>query len=151
MTEPSTPPLPHPEPPPAEEPAAAPVAGAILPLMRLLPAPPVGTILTPPESGDPARRPWFVVQMWSELRLAVRMYFDPRYRISRTAQLTFPAVAALFALNYFLFSVWFSVPVASPVAERLFDALLTVVAYRVLLRELDRYRTVLDYLARFTR
>ena len=35
--------------------------------------------------------------------------------------------------------------------ERLLDALLAVLAYRILLRELDRYRAVLDYLARYTR
>lgn len=151
MTEPSTTPPTSPAVAlPAEEPAAPSVANAILPLMRLLPPPPVGAILTPPEPHEPARRPWFFVQVWAELRLAAQMYFDPRYRISRTAQITFPLVAALFVLNYFLFSQWFSLAIVSPVVERLLDATLAVVAYRVLLRELDRYRTVLDYLARFS-
>jgi hypothetical protein len=77
------------------------------------------------------------------------MYFDPRYRVSRTAQIAFPLFGALLALNYFLFSVWFSVAIVSPVAERLLDIVLAALAYRVLLRELDRYRTVLDYLARY--
>ena len=79
------------------------------------------------------------------------MYFDPRYRVSRTAQVAFPLFAALVALNYFLFDVWFSVAVVSPVAERLIDAALAVLAYRVLARELDRYRAVLDYLAKYAR
>lgn len=149
MTEPSSTPTPLPPEPPPEGSTALGSANAILPLMRLLPPPPVGTILAPPEPQEPARRHWFFVQIGAEVRLAAQMYFDSRYRISRTAQITFPLVAALFALNYFMFSVWFSLAIVSPVVERLFDAALAVVAYRVLLRELDRYRTVLDYLARF--
>jgi hypothetical protein len=125
------------------------VTGTVLPMVRLLPPPPDGAILAPPEL-EPQRRTWLFVQIWMELRLAVRMYFDPRYRVSRTAQIAFPLFAALLALNYFLFSVWFSIAVVSPVAERLFDVILAGLAYRVLLRELDRYRAVLDYLARYT-
>ncbi len=125
--------------------------GTVLPLVRLLPPPPEGAILAPPEPQDPARRGWFFAQLWSEMRLALKMYFDPRYRVSRTAQVVFPLVGALLVLNYFLFSVWFSVAFVSPVAERLLDVVLVVFAYRVLVRELDRYRAVLDYLARYAR
>ena len=124
---------------------------AVLPLPRLLPPPPEGMILTPPEHKEPPPRSWFFVQLWAEMRLAVKMYFDPRYRVSRTAQVAFPLFAVLLALNYFLFSVWFSIAVISPVAERLLDVVLAVLAYRVLTRELDRYRAVLDYLARYGR
>ena len=129
---------------------AAPDEPPTLPLMRLLPPPPLGTILAPPEPPDPARRGWFFGQLWAEARLAARMYFDPRYRISRTAQVVFPLVAVLLVFNYFLFGWWVAVPIVSPVAERLLDAALAVFAYRVLARELDRYRAVVDYLARFT-
>ena len=123
---------------------------AVLPLMRLLPPPPDGTILAPPEPHEPVRRGWFFVQLWDEMRLAVRMYFDPRYRVSRTAQVAFPLFAVLLALNYFLFSVWFLIAVVNPIAERLIDVTLAVLAYRVLTRELDRYRAVLEYLARYS-
>jgi hypothetical protein len=142
------PPPPEPAPEPAQTLEGA-VVRAVLPLMRLLPPPPDGAILTPPEAQEPARRTWFLIQLWAELRLAVRMYFDPRYRLSRTAQLAFPLFAALVVLNYFLFAAGFPVPVVCPVAERLLDVILAALAYRVLLRELDRYRTVLDYLARY--
>jgi hypothetical protein len=150
MTEPSsTPPLsPAPAPEPAELLGAA-AARAVLPLVRLLPPPPDGAILAPPDAHDPTRRAWFLAQLWGDLRLAVRMYFDPRYRISRTAQVALPLFVALLGLNYFLFAVWFSVPVISPAAERLIDVAVGAVAYRVLLRELDRYRAVLDYLSRY--
>lgn len=141
MTEPSSVPPPAPE---SRE-------GTVLPLVRLLPPPPEGAILAPPEPQDPARHGWFFAQLWSEMRLALRMYFDPRYRVSRTAQVAFPLVGVLLVFNYFLFSVWFSVPFVSPVAERLLDVVLVVFAYRILVRELDRYRVVLDYLARYAR
>lgn len=127
----------------------SPPAPTVLPLVRLLPPPPEGTILIPPESGEPPRRGWFLLQLLSELRLAVQMYFDPRYRLSRLGQIAFPLFFLLVGLNYFFFSVWFSMAVISPVAERLFDMLLAVVAYRILQRELDRYRAVLDYLAHY--
>ncbi len=149
MSEPKSEPVNAPTPAqPAEQPEPL-ITNAILPLMRLLPPPPVGTILTPPDPQDATRRGWFLAQLWAEVRLAMQMYFDPRYRISRTVQVAFPLVVVLLALNYFLFSVWFLIPVVSPIAERLLDALLVVLAYRVLTRELDRYRAVLDYLARF--
>jgi hypothetical protein len=121
----------------------------VLPLVRLLPPPPEGTILLPPEPVEPPRRGWFLWQLLSELRLAVQMYFDPRYRLSRLGQIAFPLFFILLGLNYFFFSVWFSLAVVSPVAERLLDMLLAIVAYRILQRELDRYRAVLDYLAHY--
>ena len=83
--------------------AAAPEApeNAVLPLPRLLPPPPEGTILTPPEHKEPPPRAWFFVQLWAELRLAVKMYFDPRYRVSRTAQVAFPLFAILILVAMF--------------------------------------------------
>ncbi len=147
MSEPNSEPVPTLT--PAEQPEPS-LTNAILPLMRLLPPPPVGTILAPADLQDAARRGWFLAQLWAEVRLAMQMYFDPQYRISRTAQIAFPLVVALLALNYFVFSWWFPVPVFSPIAERLLDALIVVLAYRVLARELDRYRAVLDYLARIS-
>lgn len=137
-----------PAPAPAAEHGAADPA-PILPLVRLLPPPPDGAILNPPEHIAPPRREWFLAQLWSEFRLAARMYFDPRYRLSRLGQLTGPLFAGLLVLNYFLFSVWVTIPVVSPTLERGLCAVLAVLAYRVLLRELDRYRAVLDYLARY--
>ncbi|MBY0515193.1 MAG: hypothetical protein K2P78_14965, partial [Gemmataceae bacterium] len=99
--------------------------------------------------ADPARRQWFVAQLWAEVVLVLRMYVDPRYRISRTAQLVVPGLLLLFVANYFFFAVWLTVPVVSPVAERLFDVALAILLYKVLVRELNRYREVLDYLSRY--
>jgi hypothetical protein len=150
MSEPSSTPTPAPVPVPTTDPLESVLPPAVLPLVRLLPKPPEGAILMPPETQEAPRRTWFLIEMWLEIRLAVKMYFDPRYRVSRTAQIAFPLFAALLALNYFLFSVWFSIAVVSPVVERVLDVVLAVLAYRVLTRELERYRAVLDYLARYT-
>jgi hypothetical protein len=77
----------------------------------------------------------------------LRMYFDTHYRVSRTAQVAVPAVIGLFALNYFFFSVWFSIAVISPIGERVIGILLGVFLYKVLAREMTRYREVLEYMA----
>lgn len=113
--------------------------------------PPQGAVLHPPSPSDPALRRWFLLQAWDEVQLAGRMYFDSRYRVSRTAQFLTPVILALFALNYFVFSVWMPIWVIGPVLERAGCVVLGVLAYKLLVRELARYRDVLDYLARYSR
>ena len=81
--------------------------------------PPVGAVLHPPSPTDPGLRTWFLLQVWSEVQLAFRMHFDSRYRISRTSQFLGPVILGLFVLNYFVFSVWFSFYIVSPIAERI--------------------------------
>src|SRR5579872_866469 len=56
-----------------------------------VPPPPKGAVLHPPDAvTDPNHRTWFVMQLLAEFRLALHMYFDPRYRISRTTQFALP-------------------------------------------------------------
>jgi hypothetical protein len=101
-----------------------------------LPQPPKGAVLHPPEAvTDPSQRTWFLAQLLAEFRLSLSMYFDPRYRISRTAQFVLPGIAILFVVNYFL--------------ERALDVLLCVIGYTLITRELGRYRDVLSYLSRY--
>src|SRR5438552_620599 len=102
------------------------------------PTPPQGAVLNPPEPADPARRGWFLAQLFAELRLALRMYFDPRYRISRTTQFVLPGIALVLIFNYFFFAQWVAIPFVSPVAERLLAVILAVVGYKLLTRELGR-------------
>ena len=115
------------------------------------PPPPDGAVLHPPVEPEPAARKWFLVQLFDEIRLAVRMYFDSRYRVSRLFQFVAPLVLGLFALNYFVFSMWLAFPVVSPLLERIGCVVLGVLLYKLLTRELARYRDVLDYLARYGR
>jgi hypothetical protein len=117
------------------------------------PAPPRGAVLHPPESppAEPRGRRWFLTQIGAELRLILQMYFDPRYRISRTTQFALPGIVLLLVFNYFFFSVWVSITFLSPVLERGLAVVLGVLGYKLLTRETARYREVLDYLARYGR
>jgi len=106
--------------------------------------------LRPPVSAvDPTNRKWFFTQFWSEIQLVFRMYFDPHYRLSRTTQFAIPGIALLLIFDYFFFSVWVSIVVVSPVMERLIAVCLGVLGYKLIVRELSRYREVLEYLARY--
>jgi hypothetical protein len=109
--------------------------------------PPSGVVLRPPAPPAPEQRRWFFTQLWAEIRLIARMYFDPHYRVSRTTQLALPAILLLFAINYLVFAVTITIPVVSPILERLVCIVLGVLAYKVLTRETARYREVLNYLA----
>jgi hypothetical protein len=114
------------------------------------PPPPKGAVLRPPAPpADPASRGWFLTRLWAELRLIARMYFDPHYRISRTTQFALPGIALVLIFNYFFFSSWVTIPVVSPVTERLLAVALGVVGYKILMWETARYREVLDYLSRY--
>ncbi len=120
------------------------------PLPPVAPPPPLGVVLQPPAPpADPTERRWFISQLWAETRLVFRMYFDPRYRISRTMQFAMPGILVLLVFNYFLLSVWVSIPVLSPVVERLLAVFLGIIGYKLLVRETVRYREVLDYLAKY--
>lgn len=116
------------------------------------PAPPQGAVLHPPATAvEPTSRTWFLAHVVAELRLVLTMYFDPRYRISRTAQFALPGIVLVIIFNYFFFSVWVNITFLSPVVERLLIVILAVLGYKLLVREIARYREVLAYLARYGR
>ncbi len=113
-------------------------------------APPRGAVLRPPEMIEAAaRRGWVLLQVWGELRHLPRMYFDPRYRLSRTAQFAVPLALALLALNYLFFNHLFTLAVVAPVLECVANVVVGVLLYKVLVRELARYAEVLDYLQKY--
>jgi hypothetical protein len=114
------------------------------------PEPPQGTVLHPPNpSAEPASKTWILANILAELRLILTMYFDPRYRISRTAQFAIPGIVLLLIFNYFFFSVWVPITFLSPVTERLLAVIFGILIYKLLTRELSRYREVLAYLSRY--
>ena len=104
---------------------------------------PPGVVPQPAETGF---RALLLTQVVGEFRLMAMMYFDPRYRLSRVAQFGVPIVLALMVLNYFFLG---GIPVVGFVIERLVLVVLAVVLYRILAREVVRYRQVLDYLAQY--
>ncbi|OWK47115.1 hypothetical protein [Fimbriiglobus ruber] len=91
---------------------------------------------------------WSLLAQWREFRLIFRMYFDPRYRLSRVAQFGGPVILGLMVLNYFTFSFW-SVPILAPIFERVILILLALTLYKILSREALRYDEVLKYLSRY--
>jgi len=116
------------------------------------PPPPQGAVLHPPApSADPGPRKWFLPNLAAELRLIATMYFDPRYRISRTTQFALPGILLILIFNYFFFSVWVNITFLSPFVERVLAVVAGMLMYILLIREVARYREVLAYLARYGR
>ncbi|HEY2784211.1 MAG TPA: hypothetical protein VGJ05_04475 [Fimbriiglobus sp.] len=95
------------------------------------------------------QNPWSWAGVGQTLRLIVRMYFDPRYRLSRLAQIGVPAIVLIVILNYSFWNYLVAVPFLSQVMERLALAVLAVVLYKLLAKEAVRYKAVLDYLGRY--
>lgn len=114
----------------------------------LNPEAPPGASHNSPEDG---LRTWLFNGFWTELRLIPRMYFDPRYRLSRWTQIGVPVVLALLIANYvfFSYSPMSLIPVLPAIIERLLVLFFGVVLYKLLSREAVRYKQVLDYLAKY--
>lgn len=91
---------------------------------------------------------WGRFAVWREFQLMFRMYFDPRYRLSRVCQFVAPALLILMVLDYLTFSFW-NVPVLAPIFERVILIVLAVALYKLLSWEAARYAAVLRYLAQY--
>lgn len=111
---------------------------------------PDGTALPVLESTVAARtakRPWLVADLLREFGVTVRMYMDPRYRVRRGTQLMVPTLLGLFVATYMFFN-HFEFAIISPVLERLTDIVLAVLLYKVMSREIARYRqSIAEYAA----
>jgi hypothetical protein len=91
-----------------------------------------------------ARRPWLVFDLLKEIGTTAKMYMDPRYRVRRSTQLIVPVLVGMMVADYLLFrGLFLEVPVVTPVHEHLIGGLLAVLLYKVLSREVARYRQVL--------
>ncbi len=94
----------------------------------------------------PARRAWWLFEAYDDLRSMVRMYFDQRYR----RHMTWGAFLTPFVLVSCVLLVWFWMPTSIPfvgwalaVLDRIIDVLLAFFAYKILSRELIRYRQMM--------
>jgi hypothetical protein len=125
----------------------APVPGLITTAMTaarvIFPDAPPGAVPQPAEHGF---RTWLLAQVAGEFRLMVKMYVDPRYRLSRVGQFGVPLVVVVMVLNY-LFTA--ALPVIGFLLERLVLIVLSIVLYKLLAREAVRYKAVLDYLVQY--
>lgn len=90
------------------------------------------------------QRPWLLFDLARDFWVAGRMYMDPRYRIRRGTQLMVPAIITLLVATYLLFHVLLvSIPILSQLVEYLCIGVLAVVLYKVVSREVARYRQML--------
>jgi hypothetical protein len=118
---------------------APPIAGLAAPIT--LPAP-------PPTAESQGKKPWMLVELYRETGLAIRMYFDPRYRVRRSTRIMVPAIFGLFILNYILFNYILNILVINffaPIIERVIGVVLAILLYKVLAREVVRYRDTIAW------
>jgi hypothetical protein len=94
------------------------------------------------------RRPWLLTEFFREVGGVVRMYMDARYRLRRSTQMMVPLFVGLIAANYlFFFHLLIQIPVVTAVVEHAVAIVLAVLLYKVLSREVLRYRQMLANLA----
>lgn len=89
------------------------------------------------------RRPWLLFDFFRELGTTVRMYLDPRYRMRRATQLMVPLLIGGMVLNYLLWNMFLQFPLLGFLQdffERICLILLGIIFYKVISRELVRYR-----------
>jgi hypothetical protein len=93
-----------------------------------------------------ARPPWWLFEAYDDLRSVVRMYFDPLYR----RHMTWTAFLTPFVLLACVLLVWFWMPTSIPVLglglaflDKVVDILLAFFAFKILSRELHRYREMM--------
>jgi hypothetical protein len=90
------------------------------------------------------RRPWLLFDLLRDVGATVRMYMDPRYRVRRATQLMVPLILLSFGANYVLFNYTIlDIPIFRHIFERLIEIVLAVLLYKVLMREVARYRQAL--------
>jgi hypothetical protein len=94
------------------------------------------------------RRPWLLTEFFREVGTAIRMYTHPRYRVRRSTQLMVPLILVLFGLNYLAFNYTFlDVPVFRHIFESVVEIVLAVLLYKVVSREVVRFRQTELHLA----
>jgi hypothetical protein len=92
------------------------------------------------------RRAWWFFEACDDLRSMVRMYSDHRYRrhMTWTAFLTpFVFISCVLLVWFWMPTSWHFVGWALSVLERVVDVLLAFFAYKILSRELIRYREIM--------
>ncbi len=88
------------------------------------------------------RRPWLLFDAYAEARSMVRMYFDPRYRMSWQAR-TVPLILLVALLTSGFWLPGTSIPVMGSIFDKLVDIVLAFLAFKILSREARRYREVI--------
>src|SRR5262249_1837591 len=92
----------------------------------------------PPRPPLPTRsEPWLIFEIYAEVRAMLRMYFDPRYRMSWSSRLMIPLlIIAIVLARMFIASVW----LIGWLLDIVLFPILLYVLIKVLIREATRYR-----------
>jgi hypothetical protein len=108
-------------------------------------APAPAAVPPTPAAAPAARQPWLLFSVYAEFRAILRMYLDPRFRLSWQGRLAPLILLPAIALS------WFWLPGTAVLSalpfgiDRLYvkivDLLLAFVLFHVLHREATRYRT----------
>jgi len=116
---------------------------------HLLPAA-VGALAEPdqapaPPAAQPAgpalRAPWLLFDVYAEARATVRMYLDPRFRLTWQARLLPILLVAAIATSWIWLPGTSILPgVVSTLIMKAVDLVLALVLFKVLHREVTRYR-----------
>src|SRR5262245_54231913 len=100
------------------------------------------------DAANATRRPWLLTEFFREVGAAMRMYMHPRYQVRRSTQILVPVIVALFGVNYLVFNYTFlDVPVFRHIFESVVEIVLAVLLYKVVSREVVRFRIAEAHLA----
>jgi hypothetical protein len=109
---------------------------------------------TPPPSVAP-RPPWAIVEVVRDVRTAFAMFFDSRYRTSWSAFFALMLLAYVLVSHY-LWALWAAVPFfgvlsgvmqitfIGPLLDKAIGLLLALYAFKILGREMARYREAIS-------
>jgi hypothetical protein len=90
--------------------------------------------------GDPRSRPgWLVFESVTEARAIVRMFTDPRYRLSWTSRIMPPALLVLILASWW-WVPFISIPIFGNILAKTVELALAYVLFKLLGHEARRYR-----------
>lgn len=87
----------------------------------------------------PGAGPWVLFEAYAEARAMVRMFFDRRYRVSWTARIVPVAALVVFLCSWLILgNIW----IIGSLLDKVVDLVLAFLVYKVLDREVQRYRQI---------
>jgi hypothetical protein len=97
----------------------------------------------PQGAPSDAGRPWLLFDLYAEARTMVHMFFDRRYRVTWLARVVPAALFVAILLSWiFLPGTSFLPTSLMTIVDKLVDLVLAFVAFKILSREVRRYREV---------
>jgi hypothetical protein len=118
-----------------------PAAVSVLAERAAAPQVPTEAPVQPQPSPPPPRRPWLLVEVYAEFRAILRMYLDPRFRLTWSARVLPLVLLAAIATSWiWVPGVHYLPDFVGALVVKVVDLLLAFVLFHVLHREATRYR-----------